>query len=280
MTAMDALLKVEGVTRRFGGVLAVDDVSFAVAPGEIHALIGPNGAGKTTMLNLLTRIYRPDSGAILFKGRSMQEVARHDVVRLGIGRTFQHVELFPRLTVLDNVALGAVAEGRLGVLESLLALPRNAASRRRADELAASLLDEIGLARVARREARSLTGGQARLVGLARALAGRPRLRLLDELVAGLNSDETEHAAGIVRGLRDRRGMTILVVEHDMRFVMGVSDSITVLNFGRCIASGSRAEVQNDAQVIEAYLGTGRHRVRDGEASAAEAGEGEPYARG
>jgi branched-chain amino acid transport system ATP-binding protein len=275
---MDALLKVEGVTRRFGGLVAVNDVSFAVMPGEIHALIGPNGAGKTTMLNLLTRIYRPDSGAILFDGKSIATTARHDVVRLGIGRTFQHVELFRQLTVLDNVALGAVAEGRQGVIESLLALPRAAGSRRRADEFAASLLDEVGLAHVARREARSLTGGQARLVGLARALAGRPRLLLLDELVAGLNSDETEHAAGIVRGLRDRHGITILAVEHDMRFVMGISDRITVLNFGRCIASGAKAEVQNDENVIEAYLGTGRYQVRDGDGPPMNARERTPNA--
>jgi ABC-type branched-subunit amino acid transport system ATPase component len=280
MIAADALLKVQGVTRRFSGLVAVDDVSFEVAPGEIHALIGPNGAGKTTMLNLLTRIYPADAGTILFEGSSMARTPRHEVVRLGIARTFQHVELFPRLTALDNVALGAVAQGRLGIVESLLALPRAGASRRRADAFAASLLDEVGLGHLALREARSLTGGQARLVGLARALAARPRLLLLDELVAGLNNDETEHAAAIVRGLRDRRDITILAVEHDMRFVMGVSDRITVLNFGRCIASGSKDEVQSDPQVIEAYLGSGHHKLRRGETASAHPTTGGANAEG
>ena len=256
---MMPLLEVQNVSRRFGGLVALEDVSFDVGQGHIHALIGPNGAGKTTLLNLLTGIFPPNSGQFLLAGETLAKTARHGFVRRGIARTFQHVELFPRLTVLDNVALGAVSRGRLGVFESLLALPAANASRRRADDEAAELLDEIGLADLRHREARELTGGQARLVGLARALAAKPKLLLLDELVAGLNSMETESAAQIVRGLRDKRGITVLAVEHDMRFVMGVSDRITVLSFGRLIATGTRTEIQSNETVIEAYLGTGRY---------------------
>jgi len=256
---MAALLEVEGVSKRFGGLAALEDVSFAVEPGEIHALIGPNGAGKTTMLNLLTRIYRPTAGRITVAGRDLAAARPHTVVGYGVARTFQHVELFQRLTVLDNVALGAVRQSRLGVVESLLGLKRAGESRRNADRQARRLLERVGLGHLADRPARGITGGQARLVGLARALAARPKILLLDELVAGLNSTETAEAARVVRSLRDEDGITLLVVEHDMRFVMSISDRITVLNFGRRIASGDREAVQNDPAVIEAYLGTGRY---------------------
>jgi ABC-type branched-subunit amino acid transport system ATPase component len=264
MSTGDMLLAVEGVSKRFGGLTALDNVSFNVARGEIHALIGPNGAGKTTMLNLLTRIYRATSGQITMEGRTLGEARQHEIARRGIGRTFQHVELFPRLTVLDNVAVGAVAHSRLDVVASLLGLRSAADARKRADEKAMRLLDDIGLAHLATKQARELTGGQARLVGLARALATEPKLLLLDELVAGLNSRETEEVAQIVRGLRDRHGITVLAVEHDMRFVMGISDRITVLNFGCRIASGTREEVRNDQAVIDAYLGTGRYSDAQG----------------
>lgn len=256
---MAQLLAVEGLTKRFGGLAALEDVSFGVGEGEIHALIGPNGAGKTTVLNLLTRIYRPTAGRMTMSGRDLSRARPHNVVEYGIARTFQHVELFPRLTVLDNVALGGVARGKLGLTESLFGLASSRESRRRSDREAVKQLERVGLAHLAGREARELTGGQARLVGLARALAARPKLLLLDELVAGLNSTETAEAATVVRSLRDEDGITLLVVEHDMRFVMSISDSITVLNFGRRIASGAREEVQNDEAVIEAYLGTGRY---------------------
>jgi branched-chain amino acid transport system ATP-binding protein len=259
MNTGEILLTVDGVSKRFGGLVALDNVSFEVGRGEIHALIGPNGAGKTTMLNLLTRIYRTSAGKISMEGQSLADAAQHDVVRRGIGRTFQHVELFPRLTVLDNVAIGAVTRGRLGLIESLFGLRSASEARKRADERALQLLGDVGLAHLADKQARELTGGQARLIGLARALATEPKLLLLDELVAGLNSRETEEVARIVKGLRDRHGITILAVEHDMRFVMGISDRITVLNFGSRIASGSRDEVRNDDAVIDAYLGTGRY---------------------
>lgn len=256
---MAPLLAVDGLSKRFGGLAALQEVSFDVAEGEIHALIGPNGAGKTTVLNLLTRIYRPSAGSMSMAGKDLTRARPHDVAGYGIARTFQHVELFPRMSVLDNVAVGAVGRGRLGLVESLLGLASSRESRCRSDREAMEQLDRVGLSHLAKREARELTGGQARLVGLARALAARPRLLLLDELVAGLNSTETAETAAVVRSLRDRDGITLLVVEHDMRFVMSISDRITVLNFGRRIASGTRQEVQNDQAVIEAYLGTGRY---------------------
>lgn len=259
-----ALLSVEGISKRFGGLAALQDVSFEVGEGEIHALIGPNGAGKTTVLNLLTRIFRPSAGAMTMSGRDLTRARPHDVAGYGIARTFQNVELFPRLSVLDNVAVGSVRRGRLGLAESLLGLASSRESRRRADREAKEQLERVGLAHLAAREARELTGGQARLVGLARALAAKPKLLLLDELVAGLNSTETAETAAVVRSLRDRDGITLLVVEHDMRFVMSISDRITVLNFGRRIASGTREEVQSDEAVIEAYLGTGRYANADG----------------
>ncbi len=254
---MTALLQVRDLSKRFGGLQALAGVSFEVGEGEIHSLIGPNGAGKTTVLNLVTRIYAPTSGEILFGGEDLARIAPHNVVRAGIARTFQHVELFPRMSVLDNVAAGAMRQSRLGVAESMLGLQSARRSREEAVEIAHGLLERVGLARLARKEAREITGGQARLVGLARALAARPRLLLLDELVAGFNMQETAAAAEIVRSLRDSDGITLLVIEHDMRFVMSISDRITVLNFGRLLASGTREEVQNDPAVIEAYLGTG-----------------------
>jgi branched-chain amino acid transport system ATP-binding protein len=264
MSRQKAILEVKGLTKKFSGLTALDDVSFEVQEGEIHSLIGPNGAGKTTVLNLLTRIYEPTAGDVVMEGTSLRALMPHQVVTHGIARTFQHVELFPRLSVLDNVALGTVSRGRLGIWESLLGLYSSSFSRQTSDSEARAILSRIGLEHFADREARELTGGQARLVGLARALATRPRLLLLDELVAGLNSQETHEVARIVRELRDKDGITLLVVEHDMRFVMSLSDRITVLNFGRRIATGDKVEIQGDEAVIEAYLGSGKYSHADG----------------
>ena len=230
-----ALLSVEGVTRRFGGIVAVDDVSLDVGEGEIVGLIGPNGAGKTTVFNLITRLYRPESGEIAFAGESLLRTPPHGVVRRGIARTFQNVELFGSMTVLEHVLMG-----------------RHARRGRRARKI----LGYVGVAAHAHRLARELPYGLQKRVELARALASGPRLLLLDEPAGGLNHEEVEELGGLIRRLRDDFELTVLLVEHHMGLVMGAAERVHVLDFGRRIASGTPAEVQNNAAVIEAYLGT------------------------
>jgi branched-chain amino acid transport system ATP-binding protein len=249
-----ALLEVKNVSRSFGGLVAVNQVSFSVNPGRIKAVIGPNGAGKTTLFNIISGLLKPDAGRVTFKDRSITGFKSYQIARAGISRTFQNPSLFLQMNVLENVMVGRHRRSGPEFAACCLRLPGQPKEERSIREAALSQLDYVGLAQLAGFPAGGLSFGQRRMVELARALATDPELLLLDEPASGLNTREKENLGALIRRIRDR-GITVLLVEHDMTLVMDLSDDILVLHDGTVIAEGSPATIQNDPTVISTYLG-------------------------
>ena len=250
-----SLLHVNGLTKSFGGLMAVNDVSFDLERGTVMGLIGPNGAGKTTVFNLITGNYRPDTGDILFDGEPLTAQPPHSIVAMGVARTFQTIRLFPDMQVVENVLAGCHCRMRSGIFASMFRLPRQIREEKEAVRTALEELEFVGLAHEATNKAKNLSYGNQRLLEIARALASRPRLIILDEPAGGMNAQETADLVRLIREIKER-GITVLLIEHDMSLVMRICEQLIVLEHGALIAQGSPDEVKKNPRVIEAYLGT------------------------
>ena len=255
MAENNVILQVQDVTMQFGGLRAIDNVSFHVDEAEIFGLIGPNGAGKTTLFNVITANYKPTSGSVTLAGTSLKGLKPNQVVNAGIARTFQNIRLFNSMTVLENVMVGLDRASRYSLLEAALHIGRYFPAERAAKAKAMAILEDIGIAHFAHMQATNLSYGNQRKVEIARALATAPKLLLLDEPAAGMNPQETEELTAFIGEIREKFKITILLIEHHMNLVMDISDRIYVLDFGKLIAQGTPAEIQNNQRVIDAYLG-------------------------
>jgi branched-chain amino acid transport system ATP-binding protein len=252
-----SILETRSVTKRFGGLSAVDDVSIQIPEGSIYSIIGPNGAGKTTLFNCITGFYPPDEGDMLFRDKSLLGFSPDRVTRQGISRTYQNIRLFPAMTALENILVGAHPQLKSSWVDAILHTPRQRAEEEKALQDAQELLNFVGLRGKGDLLARNLPYGEQRRLEMARALANKPTIILLDEPTAGMNPIESATMMRFIQNLRDELGITILLIEHDMKVVMGISEFIYVLDFGQLIAKGTPGEIQKNPQVIESYLGRG-----------------------